>query len=123
MNEIYVMQRANKDLFAFDDHGRFGVPLFRTSHDAMIARSRNFEMLLFKPVVLDDRLLSELEAGRADVDLWLINDPLLGPKRGSLIDQAQLVLLLYGPLPSRDVSENGGSLGPPLIGAFAQSGA
>lgn len=123
MNEIYVMQRANKDLFAFDDHGRFGVPLFRTRHDAMIARSRNVEMLLFKPVALDAGLLSELETGRADVDLWLINDPLLSPKRGCLIEQAQLALLMSGPLESRVVSDMGRSSDPPLIGTFVQSSA
>jgi hypothetical protein len=60
MNDIYVMQRANGDLFAFDDHGRFGVPLFRTIRDAMAARSRNLEMLLFKPVALNARLFREL---------------------------------------------------------------
>jgi hypothetical protein len=49
MSDIYVMQRANGDVFALDDHGRFRVPLFNSSSDASLARLRNFGMLLFKP--------------------------------------------------------------------------
>ena len=60
MSNIYVMQRANGDVFALDHHGRFRMPLFHSSRDAMIARSRNWEMLLFKPVALGARLLKEL---------------------------------------------------------------
>ena len=36
MSNIYVMQRANGDVFAVDDHGRFGVPLFNSSSDAFL---------------------------------------------------------------------------------------
>ena len=38
MSDIYVMQRANGDVFALDDHGRFRVPLFNTSSDGFLAR-------------------------------------------------------------------------------------
>ena len=96
MSNIYVMQRANGDLFAFDDQGRFSVPLFQSSDEAMIARSRNFEMLLFKPVALNASLLRELgpTGDGTDVDLRLVKDPLLNLKRGSLVEHAQLALLL-----------------------------
>jgi hypothetical protein len=53
MSDIYVMQRANGDVFALDNHGRFRVPLFKSSRDAFLARLRNFEMLVYKPVQLD----------------------------------------------------------------------
>lgn len=94
MGDIYVMQRANGDLFALDHHGRTCVPLFHTSGDAMTARSRNGDMLLFKPVVIDARLLKEIapKAGRNDVDLLLVKDPLRSLKRGDLVDHAELVL-------------------------------
>jgi hypothetical protein len=46
MSDVYVMQRANGDVFALDDHGRFRVPLFNSSRDAFLARLRNFGMLL-----------------------------------------------------------------------------
>ena len=96
MSEIYAMRRANGDWFALDDNGRFLVPLFRSSRDAMIARSRNFEMLLFKPVKLDARLLQEMmpEEGGGNVDFCLVNDPLMNLNRGDLVEHAHLAQLL-----------------------------
>jgi len=92
MSVIYAMQRANGDVFALDEKGRFCVPLFHSSRDAMTARSRNSDMLLFKPVALDARLLQELvpKAGQ-NVDLLLVKDPLRSLKRGDLVDHAELV--------------------------------
>jgi hypothetical protein len=46
MTDLYAMQRANGDVFALYDHGRYRVPLFHSAHDAMMARLRNFGMLL-----------------------------------------------------------------------------
>ena len=99
MSNIYVMQRANGDVFALDHKGRFRVPLFRSSGEAMIARSLMVEMLVFKPVAIDAHLVSELvsEDGGTDVDLWLVEDPLLLLKRGRLIERAQLTLLINRP--------------------------
>lgn len=95
MNDVYVMQRANGDVFALDDHGRFRVPLFHSKHDGMIARLRNFGMLLFKPVTLDATLLKEivLEGSAAELEFWLIDDPSISLNRGRLVQPAQLGLL------------------------------
>jgi hypothetical protein len=38
MKEIYAMRRANGDWFALEDHARLQVPLFHSSHEAMMAR-------------------------------------------------------------------------------------
>ena len=96
MSDIYVMQRANGDVFSLDDHGRFRVPLFNSSSDAIQARLRNFGMLVFKPVQLDPELLKKLvpAGGAAEVDFWLVNDPLINLDRGRLIQPAQLAHLL-----------------------------
>jgi hypothetical protein len=96
MSDIYAMQRANGDVFALNHKGRFCVPLFHSSRDAMTARLRNGDMLLFKPVAIDARLLRELvpKAGQNNVDLLLVNDPLRSLKRGDLVDHAELVLIL-----------------------------
>ena len=96
MTDIYAMQRANGDVFALDDKGRFCVPLFHSSHDAMTARLRNGDMLLFKPVAIDARLLRELrpEGGQNNVDLLLVKDPLRSLKRGDQVDHAELTLLV-----------------------------
>ena len=96
MSDIYAMQRANGDVFALDNKGRFCVPLFHSSHDAMIARSRNGDMLLFKPVALNAGLLRELtpKGGQSNVDLLLVKDPLRNLTRGHLVDHAELVLIV-----------------------------
>ena len=94
MSDIYVMQRANGDVFALDDHGRFRVPLFNGSNDAILSRLRNFGMLLFKPVQLDAGLLKQLVpvGGAAEVDFWLVSDPLINLNRGRLVQPEQLAL-------------------------------
>ena len=96
MSEIYAMQRANGDVFALDNKGRSCVPLFHSSRDAMTARMRNGDMLLFKPVALDARLLRELDpkGGQNNVDLLLVKDPLRSLKRGDRVDHAELVLIV-----------------------------
>ena len=90
------MQRANGDVFALDHRGRFCVPLFHSSRDAMTARLRNGEMLLFKPVAVDARLLRELgpKGGPNNVDLLLVKDPLRSLKRGDLLQHAELALIV-----------------------------
>ena len=90
------MQRANGDVFALDHNGGFCVPLFHCSGDAMTARSRNTDMLLFKPIAVNDRLLREVapQRGRSDVALLLVKDPLRSLKHGRRVEHAELVLLV-----------------------------
>jgi len=99
MSEIYVMQRANGDVFALDHSRGFCVPLFHSNSDAMTARSRNGGMLLFKPIALNDRLLQEIvpKEGRSDVALLLVKDPLRSLKHGLPLERAELLLLLGNP--------------------------
>ena len=108
MSDIYVMQRANGDVFALDDHGRFRVPLFNSSSDAFLARLRNFGMLLFKPVQLDAGLLTQLapSGGAAEVDFWLVSDPLINLNRGRLVQPEQLASLMENRLNLKTVSGN-----------------
>ncbi len=95
MSHIYAMRRANGDWFASDDHGRFLVPIFRSSGDAMIARSRNTEMLLFKPVALDAHLLKQLvPAGGGEVDFRMVSDPIANLNRGGLVERAQMASMV-----------------------------
>jgi hypothetical protein len=108
MSDIYLMQRANGDVFSLDDHGRFRVPLFNSSSDAFQARLRNFGMLVFKPVQLNADLLKQLVpvGGAAEVDFWLVSDPLINLKRGRLISPAQLASLMGNPTKLKPVSGN-----------------
>ena len=92
IKDLYAMQRANGDVFALDDDGRFRVPLFHSRHDAIMARLRNSGMLVFKPVALDARLLKEIVpiGGAAEVDFWLVNDPMINLNRGRFIQPSEL---------------------------------
>ena len=96
MKNIYAMRRANGDWFAFDDHGRFLVPIFHNSHDAMIARSHNVEMQVFKPVALDAHLLKQLAPPSAGdvVNFCVVNDPVAKLSRGNSVDLAHISSLV-----------------------------
>ena len=90
------MRRANGDWFAFDDHGRFRVPLFRSRRDAVNAHMRNFEMLLFRPVALDKRAITDMTSvdEKSAMYFWLVDDRAEDVKYGQLIEQAQLTRLV-----------------------------
>jgi hypothetical protein len=96
MSDIYAMRRANGDWFAFEGRGRFRVPLFHSSRDAMMASLRNSGMLLFRPVALDAGLLKEMvpAGGSGYVDFCMVKDPLVSLRRGKPVGQEALVLLL-----------------------------
>ena len=123
MSDIYVMQRANGDVFSLDDHGRFRVPLFNSSSDAFQARLRNFGMLLFKPVQLDAGLLEQMVpvGGAAEVDFWLVSDPSINLKRGRLVQPEQLALLMGNRVKLKPVSGNATSDETPSLSVSARS--
>ena len=108
MSDIYVMQRAKGDVFALDDCGRFRIPLFKSSSDGFLARLRNFGILLFKPVPLDAGFLKQLVpvGGAAEVDFWLVSDPLINLNRGRLVQPEQLALLMGERVKLKTVSGN-----------------
>jgi len=91
------MQRANGDWFALDHNGRLRVPLFHSSHDAMIARLRNFGLLDFKPVLLNAGFLKEIMPGEDEVDFCMVDDPFASLNRGSTMTRTQLAWLIRRP--------------------------
>ena len=91
MKTLFAMRRANGDWFALDDHGGFRVPVFRSSGEAMLARSRETGMECFRPVVLDVaafKNLSTTDNGKAS--FWLVADPLMKLSLGRPLDREQL---------------------------------
>lgn len=104
MSDIFAMQRANGDWFALDHHGRLRLPLFHSSQDAMIARLRNFGLLVFKPVLLNARFLKEIAPlpGEDEVDFCMVEDPFASLNCGSTMGRTQLALLIHRPLPQSD---------------------
>lgn len=90
MKTLFAMQRANGDWFALDDQGSFRVPVFHSSREAMLARSRDTGMECFRPVVLDAVALKNLtttDEGKAC--FWLVADPLMKLSRGVPLDRKQ----------------------------------
>jgi hypothetical protein len=95
MSSLYAMQRANGDWFAVKDNGRLRVPVFRSNSEAMQARSRNAGMMLFRPMVLDERSLNDLTStDDGGTCFWLVHKPEGNLSRGHPLEHAQLVLLI-----------------------------
>lgn len=108
MSDLYAMRRANSDWFVLEDDGRLRVPLFQSSQEALMARLRNFGMLIFEPVAIDALLLREIAPpGASNVDFCLVKDPFASLKRSSTLEHAQLALLSSNSGESPPVSRNG----------------
>jgi hypothetical protein len=98
MNTIFAMQRANGDWFALDQNEGFRVPIFSSNREAMQARAFNVEMLVFKPVLIDERALNDLAPvnGQAATHFWLVNDACVNMKRGAAMNHSDLAELVRG---------------------------
>jgi hypothetical protein len=91
MKTLFAMRRANGDWFALDDEGSFRVPVFHSSGEAMLARSRETGMECFRPVALDAAAFKNLtttDEGKAC--FWLVADPLMKLSSGRPLDRMQL---------------------------------
>jgi hypothetical protein len=97
MKTLFAMRRANGDWFALDDQGSFRVPVFQSSGQAMLARSRETGMECFRPVALDAAAFKNLtttDEGKAC--FWLVADPLRNLSRGRQLDRKQLEQFMNG---------------------------
>lgn len=95
MKTLFAMRRANGDWFALDDQGSFRVPIFHSSSEAMVARSRETGMECFRPVPLDAAAFENLtttDEGKAC--FWLVGDPLMRLSQGRPLDRKQLEQLM-----------------------------
>ena len=85
------MRRANGDWFAIDDNGHLRMPIFKSSGDAMVARSRDSGMECFRPVVFDRRALEQLRRTDGDTASFLIvADPSRKMKNGLRVTFTEL---------------------------------
>jgi len=92
MTNVYAMQRSKGDWFELADYGRRCVPLFRSRHDAIMARLNNSGMLAFNPVALDKQAVAEMTS--APIDFCMINDPLHPLSRGSRLTLEELLRVM-----------------------------
>jgi hypothetical protein len=98
MKTIFAMQRANGDWFALDQNEGFRVPIFSSNREAMQARAFNVEMLVFKPVLIDERALNDLApvSGQPATQFWLVNDACVNMRRGAAMNHSDLAVLVRG---------------------------
>ena len=93
---MYAMQRANGDWFALEQGRGLRVPIFSSNREAMQARAFNVELLVFKPVPVDERALKDLgpEEGQRPAHFWLVNDDCVNMKRGIALEHSELAGLI-----------------------------
>ncbi len=96
MSTVYAMQRANGDWFALEQREGFRVPIFSSNREAMAARAFNVEMLVFKPVLVDERALKDLAPteGQRPAHFWLVRDECTNMKRGVALLHSELAQLI-----------------------------
>ena len=95
MNTYYAMRRANGDWYAVADNGSLRVPIFKSSRDAMTARSRDSGMECFRPITFDVSALEELR--RTDghtASFLMISDPTRHLKHGLRLGFTELTPLM-----------------------------
>jgi hypothetical protein len=99
MSNLYAMQRANGDWFAFEEQGQLRVPVFLSSHDARQAWARNWGMLLFRPAIFGEHALNELAPTGSEkgIYFWLADGSSTQLSHGHLIGHARLALLIHDP--------------------------
>ena len=92
------MRRANGDWYSVENRAGLHVPVFRSRGDAARARRRNWRMLLFKPIQLDERAVKDLATrdGETRMDFWLVDDPSASLESARSVDHGQLARLIYG---------------------------
>ena len=101
MSNLYAMRRANGDWFSFEDDGRLLVPVFHNTHDALMARLRTVEMLVFAPVALTARFVGEIVDKQTTVQFCMIDNPFASLKRGVSVQHAQVLSLINAETPLR----------------------
>lgn len=101
MSNLYAMRRANGDWFEFEHDAMLFVPIFHSTHDALMARLRTVEMLVFSPVALDVGLLNEIADHRKDVEFCIVNNPFASLKRGETLSHAQVMSSITSEAPPR----------------------
>jgi len=89
------MRRANGDWFAVDDDGGVRMPIFNSSGDAMVARSRDTGMECFRPVAFDARALEQLRiTDGATASFLIVTDPARHLKYGRRVTFTELAPLM-----------------------------
>lgn len=66
MSEMFVMRRADGNLFTEETNGKLSIPLWSSEEALARYKERNPELMTFLPTRLTRSLLDRLGSGRAD---------------------------------------------------------
>ena len=76
MEDLYVMRRANGDLFTEDAQGKIRIPAWPGRDAIDRYKARNRELIVFLPARLDRTLLKKIKAltNEAPVEFFLLSE-------------------------------------------------
>jgi len=76
MEDVYVMRRANGDLFTEEVQGKVRIPVWSSRGAIDRYKARNPELMVFLPAPLDRLLLNKIEAltNDASLELFLLSE-------------------------------------------------
>ena len=66
MGELYVMRRANGDIFAEQVNGNLVIPVWSSKDEVARYKARNPELIIFLPARLDRSLIRRIKSGLSD---------------------------------------------------------
>ena len=74
MKELFVMRRANGNLFTEDINGKLHLPVWSSEEAAMRYRERNPKLVVFLPQRFSRSLLKSLTDSQGSPELFLLSD-------------------------------------------------
>ena len=77
MSEMYVMRRANGDLFTEEIEGRLLIPIWSSRETVARYKERNPKLMIFLPARLDQKLMKKLSSGldkERSADFFLLSE-------------------------------------------------
>lgn len=92
MSEMYVMRRANGDLFTQKVEGRLLIPVCSSREKVARYKERNPELINFLPARLDQKLINRIASGtgaEGTTDFFLLSED----APGAYLNEGRQILL------------------------------
>jgi hypothetical protein len=74
MGDLFVMRRANGDLFTKEVEGRLVLPVWSGNDSVERFKERNPELLIYFAAPLDRKTLKRVNSGEHPTELFLVED-------------------------------------------------
>jgi hypothetical protein len=95
MNDLFVMRRANGDLFTEEVDGRVVLPVWSGRDSVERYRERNPRLMIYFPAPLDAKTLKTASSGQLPLEYFLLEegDPDADLEEGRMISPDEVLLL------------------------------